>query len=193
MSSNFQSSFIPKEPITANQVFQKKKMGALGMLAVSLFIASIVFAVAVFVYKNMVNKSIANLQSQLAAAEEAVDKETINEMSRFSQKLEIAKSIVDRHKVISNFLAVFSSSTVSTVTFDKFDYSELSGDGLVVNLSGEATSYGGIALQEEVFYEVPYFKSIDISGLKLSNRGTVNFNMIILVDPKIAEYSIDSN
>ena len=103
MSSNFQSSFIPKEPITANQVFQKKKMGALGMLAVSLFIASIVFAVAVFVYKNMVNKSIANLQSQLAAAEEAVDKETINEMSRFSQKLEIAKSIVDRHKVISNF------------------------------------------------------------------------------------------
>ena len=185
MSSNFQSSFIPKEPITANQVFQKKKMGALGMLAVSLFIASIVFAVAVFVYKNMVNKSIANLQSQLAAAEEAVDKETINEMSRFSQKLEIAKSIVDRHKVISNFLAVFSSSTVSTVTFDKFDYSELSGDGLVVNLSGEATSYGGIALQEEVFYEVPYFKSIDISGLKLSNRGTVNFNMIILVDPKL--------
>ncbi len=193
MAPNFQSSFIPKEPITTNQVFQKKKIGIFGVLAVSLFVASIIFAIAIFVYKGMLNKSITNLETQIAAAEEAVDKETIDEMSRFSQKLEIAKSIVDRHKVISNFLGVLSSSTVSTITFDKFSYSELGSDGLTVNVSGEATSYGSIALQEDVFYKVPYFKSVDISGLTLSSKGTVNFNMIILVDPKIAEYNIDSN
>ena len=53
MAQNFQSSFIPKGPIT-EEVFKKKKAGILGILAVSLFISSIVISVAMYVYKGII-------------------------------------------------------------------------------------------------------------------------------------------
>jgi len=58
MASNFQSSFIPKESITEG-VFKKKKAGSFGVLAVSLFVLTIIVSIALFVYKSIL-KSVYN-------------------------------------------------------------------------------------------------------------------------------------
>lgn len=188
MAPNFQSSFIPKEPIT-EEVFKKKKAGLFGVLAVSLFITSIIVSIAMYVYKGIVKGEIQNLQSQLAESEKNIDKKTIDEMSQFGKKLNAAKSIVFRHQVISNFLDTLASSTVSSVQFTDFSYSNLKEGSLSVTLKGKATSYASVALQENVFSKNKYFKSVLFSNLTLADKGLVSFDLAILVDPQISVYS----
>lgn len=189
MASNFQSSFIPKEPIT-EEVFKKKKAGFVGVLVVSIFISSIVIAAAMYVYEKIIKDDIQSLQMQLAEAEKSIDKKTINEISLFSKKLTLAKTLVLKHKVISNFLETLSGATVGTVQFSSLSYGNLEKDQLAVSLRGKATSYASIALQEDVFSKEKYFKSVLFSNMNLADQGMVSFDLNILVDPQIALYAV---
>lgn len=188
MAPNFQSSFIPKESVT-EEVFKKKKAGMLGVLVVSLFIFSIILSVGLYVYKGIIKSDIENLQLQLAEEEKNLDKDTISKMSQFSKKLGVVRSIVIKHKVASNFLETLASSTVSSVQFMDLSYDDSKGGELLVRLSGRAADYASVALQEDVFSKVKYFKSTTFSNLGLGNGGSVSFDLEIIVDPKISVYS----
>ena len=188
MAPNFQSSFIPKGPVT-EEVFKKKKAGLVGVLVFSLFMFSIIISVAMYVYKGIMKSDIQNLELQLADAEKSIDKKTIGEIALFSKKLSVAKTVVLKHQVISGFLESLASSTVSTVRFSSFSYGSLTEGNLTVNLKGEAANYSSIALQEDVFSKNVYFKSLTFSNLTLAERGFISFDLNISVDPKIALYS----
>lgn len=188
MAPGFQSSFIPKDPITP-EIFKKKKAGVFGILGLSLFIFSIVLAVAVVIYKNIVKDDIANLQAELAQAEKNIDKESIKKMLQFNRKLAIAKSIVQKHHVVSGFLTSLASSTVSTVSFSEFGYSNLTANGLSVTLKGKTNSYASVALQESIFLKNQYWKSVTFSNLSLGEKGMVSFDVNVVVDPQIVIYN----
>jgi len=188
MAPNFQSSFIPKESATEG-VFKKKKTGVFGVLVVFLFIFSIIVSVGMFIYKGMIKADIENLQNQLVEEEKNIDKKTINEISQFSKKLKIAKSIVFKHKVVSNFLETLASSTVSSVQFVDFGYDNMQENNLSVTLKGKAVGYASVALQEDIFSKVNYFKSVTFSNLSLGEGGLVSFDLKISVDPSISVYS----
>lgn len=187
MAPNFQSSFIPKEPVT-EEVFKPKKAGIFGVLVVSVFITSIIVAVGLYFYKGIVRNDIQTIQSSLAEAEKNIDRKTINEMSQFSKKLDMVKSIVYKHQVLSNFLASLSSSTVATIQFDDFDYNKETGK-LSIIMHGKANSYASIALQEKIFTENKYFKSVTFSNLSLADKGLVSFDLAISADPQISVYA----
>jgi len=192
MAPGFQSSFIPKGPVT-DEVFKKKKAGVFGVLSVSLFVSVIILSGALYAYKSIVKSDIANLQAQLAAAGESIDKETIDEMDRYSKKLNIVKSIVLKHQVVSGFLASLASSTVSAVSFSEFNYDGLKPEGLGVKMTGKTNSYGSVALQESIFTKNPYWRSVSFSNLNLSDKGTVSFDVSVSVDPQIAVYAPPSD
>lgn len=189
MASGFQSSFIPKDPMTTQEVFKKKKAGVLGVLAVSLFVSMIIISIAMYAYKNMIKSDITNLQSQLAISVENIDKKTIAEMVQYSKKLSIVKSIVFKHQVISGFLSSLASSTVSTVSFSEFNYNNLTTDNLSVTMKGKTNSYGSVALQESVFAKNKYWKSVSFSNLTLADKGEVSFEVLVSVDPQISIYA----
>ncbi|MFA6269794.1 MAG: hypothetical protein WC657_01125 [Candidatus Paceibacterota bacterium] len=188
MAPNFQSSFIPKEPVT-EEVFKRKKTGIAGVLAVSLLIASIIISIGLYVYKGMVKNEIQNLESELSTAEQNIDKKTIAEMSQFSKKLSLTKSVVLKHQVLSKFLEALASSTVSSVQFTSFDYGNMEQGKLNVSLKGKATGYASVALQEQIFSQNKYFKSLSFSNLNLTDKGLVSFDLAISVDPQISTYS----
>ncbi len=188
MAPNFQSSFIPKGPISVDTGLAVKKTGLFGYLAITFFVFSIIASGGLFVYKNMLNSKILNLQSELANAEKNIDKKTIGDMIQFSKKLELIKSVIDKHTVVSNFMSIMASSTVSNVSFQSFDYSGQSQKELVVNLKGRAPSYGSIALQEDVFKKNKEWKNVNFSDLKLTDKGAVSFSVNITVDPQYSLY-----
>lgn len=187
MNPSFQSSFIPKDPIT-DEVFKKKKTGLLGILAITLFIVSILASGGVFAYKMFLQNEIDNLKNQSKDIEKTVDRETISEMSEFSAKLSLAKSLISKHQIVTNFLSVLSSSTVSTVQFIELNYGSATSKGLAVSMKGKTNSYSSIALQESVFSNIDYFKNVSFSNLNLSDKGEVFFEVSILIDPKILTY-----
>lgn len=191
MAQGFQSSFIPKEPVASSEVFQKKKAGILGTLAVTLFIASLLGWGGLFAYKKIVKGEIADREAKLAEAEKNIDKKTISEMSQFSKKLDATKEIVVRHQVVSNFLKALAASTVSTVQFDNFGYSRLTSNSLTISLQGRARDYASVAEQERIFNQNKDFKSLKFSNLALTDKGLVSFDLSIVVDPKVSVYSPD--
>jgi hypothetical protein len=192
MDQNFQSSFIPKEPMTEEKVFKKKKAGVSGVLSLSLFIVSIIASVGMYAYKSILNSDIQSLESQMASAEKSIDTKSIDEMVQFSNKLQAAKDIVSKHEVISGFMNSLASSTVSTVQFIDFKYSEVKG-GLVVSMKGKTNSYASVALQENIFSQNKSFRLATFSNLTLGEGGLVLFDVSINVDPQIAVYAPQSN
>lgn len=188
MASGFQSSFIPKDPISP-EVFKKKKTGLLGILAVSIFISSVIVAVGAVFYKDIVRKDIISLQTELALAEENIDRESVQRMIDFSQKLNIVKSIVARHQAVSGFLESLASSTASAVSFTDFSYSALTPNSLVVSMKGVTNSYSAVAFQEGIFKNNKDWKSVSFSNLALGEKGAVTFDVSVLINPQVVAYT----
>ncbi len=188
MAQGFQSSFIPKGSMGQDGAV-KKKTGIFGILAVSIFVIVVLLSIGLAVYKSILGGEIENLKAQLAEAGKNIDKDSINQMSEFSKKLSVARSIVDNHQVISGFLASLASSTVSTVSFYDFNYRTISPGELSVVMRGKAKDYASVALQEKTFLANQYWKSASFSNLNLTDGGSVNFEVAVSVDPKIAIYS----
>lgn len=190
MTPNFQSSFIPKEPVATQEVFKKKKTGLVGVLVVSLFISSIIISAGLYFYKGMIKSDIQNLELQLAESEKNIDRKTIEQMVSFDKKLSAVKMVVLKHRVVSNFIGLLASSTVSSVHFSSFNYGDLEKGSLAVKLKGKASSYASVALQESIFSQNKNFKSLLFSDLNLSDDGLVSFDLNISVDPQISSYSL---
>lgn len=188
MQQNFQSSFIPKDPVT-EEVFKPKKAGFLGVLSFSLFIATIIAAGAMFAYKSVLKNEISNLGQQVSESEKNLDREAIGEMLQFSKKLNVVESIVLKHEVVSKFLNELASSTVSSVSFGMLDFDNSKDGVLLVDLNGEASGYAAIALQENILSKDEFFQSVTFSNLTLTDRGTVSFDLAITVNPQIVVYS----
>lgn len=191
MAPNFQSSFIPKEPIT-DTGFKKKSVGLIGIIVITFFTISIIGAIGVYVYKGMVKSNIESLKAELGSAEKNIDKKTIDEMWVFSKKLNVVRDIINKHQVVSNVLSIISSSTVSSVYFGDFSYSTDFQGNLSVILRGRAQSYGSVALQESLLSQNKYFKSISFGNLGLVDGGLVSFDLTIMVDPQVSIYNKES-
>jgi hypothetical protein len=189
MAPNFQSSFIPKSPMTEEKVFQKKKTGILGIFAVLLLIISIAGSVGMYIYKGMIQSNITSLESQMASAEKSIDQKSIKDMAAFSKKLETMKTLVNNHEVIAGFLNSLSSSTVATIQFTGLSYTQDKNSSLKISLKGKATSYASIALQEDVFSRDKNFTDVNFTNLNLTDDGTVSFDLTMLVSEKIAVYA----
>ncbi|MBN2093802.1 MAG: hypothetical protein JW740_00280 [Candidatus Zambryskibacteria bacterium] len=189
MAPEFRSSFIPKGSVNTEKTYKKKGTGFLGVLSVALFLSTLIVSGFVYFYKFTLDKEIRDLQAQLAEVEKNMDKEIINEILAFDRKLDLTKTLINKHKVVSNFLENLSSTTVSRVWFDNFSYNMSEQGGLTADLEGESSSYATLALQEDIFNKNEFFRSVTFSNLNLTDKGRVSFSLKIEVDPEIAIYS----
>lgn len=160
----------------------------MGVVIVSVFIFSVILAVGMYFYKNIISGDISSFQLQLASSAETIDKKTINELVVFNEKLRQVQSLVWKHKVISGFMSSLSSSTVSSIAFSEFNYSNITSENPKITMKGRAPSYGSIALQEKVFSQNKYWKDVVFSELSLSEEGLVTFAVTVEVDPQIVVY-----
>ena len=188
MAPNFQSSFIPKDSPTQSPL-QKKSMGLSGMIGILVLVVSIALAIGLFVYTSMVKSNIESLKSELDQAAGSIDDKTITEMTKFSERLSVVQGIVDKHQVISNFLNLLSSLTVSNVEYNEFHYSIMQSGTVLVTLNGKARDYATIAVQQEIFSKNKFIKSSKFEELQLSGKGQVSFKLTIEADPQIAVYA----
>lgn len=188
MSQNFQSSFIPKGPLGESSP-DKKKNSFFGFLMFLVFVGSLVSAGGVYFYKSFLKADIENMKIQLVEAGKSIDQKSIDELVDFSDKLSVVRTILLKHQVVSGFMNSLASSTVKTIYFKEFKYDNLTPTSLAISLSGVADSYGAIALQQDILSKNQYWKSVDVTNLKLAQNGGVEFGMDVVIDPKIVAYN----
>ncbi|MDB5194686.1 MAG: protein of unknown function with transrane region [Parcubacteria group bacterium] len=191
MEPRFQSSFIPKGPVSTagplsdTQVHQKTTF--FGLVATVLFIVSLVLAAGSFGYDRYLLAHIGTLGTDLASARATMQPDTINELVRANQRIISTKSLLTTHTALSPFFDYLELSTLKNVRFTQFLY-QVTDNGLALTMHGQAKSYTDVALQSDAFNKAGFFKGPVFSDLDLDAKGNVIFTFKATLDPSIVSY-----
>jgi hypothetical protein len=192
MEPKFQSSFIPKSSTASSGG------GGLGRgpsvkslfsyLGVLVFSFSVLLAIGMFGYKFYLKYRIEQMGAELEAARAALEPETINELTRLSNRIISTRDLISTHVVVTPLFALLEASTALPVRFTDFRYAQTDGVPQL-SMKGEARGYAALAFQADVFSQSEYFKDVAFSDLSLSDRGDVSFSLEVTVDPSLISYS----
>ena len=196
-NNSLQTSFIPKKPLSESPavVVHHHSSGILYFISIFLLILSIVSAIGLYLYKNILNNQIAGLQQSLATAKSSFEPDTIANLQLFNSRLSVSNQLLASHTVFSPFFTLLGTLTIPSIQYKQFDVEQSSdGKSFAVKMSGVARDYKSIALQAQVFNsnQGNYFKNVVFSNLALSidpaEKGYVDFNVSFDVDPTLISY-----
>lgn len=187
MDPNVQGSFIPKQALTAQA--RGSGMGLFFLLALLIFVMSLVAAGAAFGYERLLNKTIADKDTDLRRAEGAFDASAIQDLVRMDARLTQARTLLQTHVSPSAIFYFLSTITLERVQFDSFDVIITKEGGGVMTLSGVADSFSTVALQSDQFGASKILRDVIFSGITVSDSGKVTFTVNATVDPSLVLYS----
>lgn len=192
MPPKFQSSFIPKGPVSSMMAAPQGRPVArsknfFATLAVLVFTLSAISAGLVFLYNAYLNYHIGNMSAELDSARATLDPGTITELTRLNSRLVSTKELLSKHTILSPLLTFLETSTIGSVRFSNFSY-VLDEAGPTLTISGEANGYMSLALQADILSKSPYLKNVAFSDLTLDQQGNVLFSMTAILDQSLVSY-----
>ncbi|MCF7865398.1 MAG: hypothetical protein K9M11_02740 [Candidatus Pacebacteria bacterium] len=190
METKFQTSFIPKQPVTSEAPHRASATSLFFLFAFIIFMASLASAGGVFIYGEVIKKNINDGKEQLTLNKNAFDPNTISQITRLNDRINAADYLLKRHKSVSTLFLVLSNSTLKNVRFSDFNYSGID-DKITLGMKGQATSYETVALQAKEFTNPNLknvFRSPLFGDLTLDTQGNVSFTFTTNVDPVLVDY-----
>jgi hypothetical protein len=191
MDPQVSPSFIPKKSLeTVSARPSGKGTGLFLLIAILIFMASVIAAGAVFAYEKLLTQSITSKSNSLSLNQKAYDPGVIQELSRMDSRINEAKKLLASHIAPSAIFAFLSQQTLEKVQFNAYDYA-LSPDGSAkITLSGIADSFSTVALQSDQFGASKILKEVVFSGVTVdATSGKVNFSVNAVIDPSLIVYS----
>lgn len=192
MEPKFQSSFIPRSPISSTVTSMARQQavkgrGLFSLLAITIFVTSVLLALGVFSYKFYLERRIDQMGADLENARVTLEPETINELTRLHNRIISTQKLISEHHTLSSLIEFLEISTPKTVRFNSFQYT-VTKQGIELLMKGEARGYAALAFQADVFNQSQYFKNPIFSDLNLNAKGDVSFSFKTIVDPTLVSY-----
>ena len=193
MEPKFQTSFIPKTPIVSGgSSFTNTSPISLNLLAtfvVSFFIISILVSGGVFGFTYYLKSQIESLNITLREAKSAFDSPQDKNILLISDQLKSIKALLTEHKVISPLFQVLEKETLPTVKWSSFMFTRDAKGAVSAVIKGEAQSYASLAQQSKILLDSQAFKGVSFDNLTLSNTGTVEKTIKVIINPDIIKYT----
>lgn len=187
MDPQVPASFIPKKPLTESRS-RGGMGGVLFLLALLIFLSSLVAGGGTFLYLGYLKSAIAAKDESLKRAEGAYDAGVIQDLIRLDGRIAQAKSLMDKHVATSAFFSYLSESTLESVQFTEFAYT-LGGDGTAdITLIGKGINFSAVALQSDEFGASRVLRDVIFSGITVGARGEVAFAVSATVDSSYLLY-----
>lgn len=190
MESNFQTSFIPKKPITDGATRPVHTTSLFSILSTVLFITVLLIAGGFFGYQYYLNSSIektkANLQTELSRFEPSL----VAQLTHLDTQIESSKTLLNNHLALSGFFDFLGAHTLRTVRFTSFSYAS-TPTGLAVVMTGQGQTYAAIASQAQEFSKSEnqqYITNTSFSGLNPDKSGNINFTFSGTIVPNAFNY-----
>lgn len=189
MENSFQTSFIPKKPITAQSVSHRPASNLFMVFSVIILIVMGVASGGLFFYKSYLVKEKGILSASLEKVRDSFEKDTIEELELYDKRVSSAKQVLDGHIVLSPLFTLLGDLTIPGVQYNKFDH-QTTEKGFFVKMSGIARDYRSIALQADVFNTANgrSFKNVVFSNLTRNKNNYVSFDVDFIVDPALISY-----
>jgi hypothetical protein len=191
MENSFQTSFIPKKPMTTVVSTTRSTTSLVTVFFVLLLVGMGAAAGGLYFYKIYLTNQRGVLSQSLVKASDTFEQETISELELFDKRTTVSKQILSSHIILSPLFSLLGDLTVPAVQYTKFEH-KTTDKGFAVSLSGTARDYKSIALQADAFNSAKgrSFKNVVFSNLtKEAITGNVIFDIQFTVDPSLLSYS----
>jgi hypothetical protein len=197
METKFQTSFIPKKPLTAPAVISRGGgVSIFTTLSILIFIASIAGAGFAYGWQKHLITAQAQLKADLETSQKEFDPYLIEQLRKANVKIDLSKQLLKNHMDVTGIFGILSTLTTESVRFDSFDFAapDLAGGKIKVNLHGVGKSFSAIAFQSDVLGQASQGKariitSPVLSDLSVDQNGYVGFSLSVQVSQKDLLYS----
>ena len=192
------TSFIPKRPVSTEPVAPRQRSGAVGLLSFITFIIVLGTALAfvgVYLYGKSLDSQKAQLQSQIAQAENGLGSSFISDMQRLSQRITGVKTLISNHVVVSPIFAALQATTLQSVQYKNFTYQFVadpttSAKMVQVTITGVAKNYATLALQSDAYAQSSIIRNPVFSDLTVEDKTqNIDFKLIFSVAASDLSYT----
>src|ERR1700733_5299095 len=177
MEPKFQTSFIPKSPVTTQTNMPapvSRGHNIFSVLATIIFVLTLVAGGAAFAYQDILTGQIATDSSNLDAARASFQPATIQQLVDANSRIVAVKSLLAGHVALSSLLALLQNLTVQKVQFNNLLYTGPTADaGPSLSMNATAATYNALAQQEAVFSANQFIQNPQFSNFNLGVNGTI--------------------
>lgn len=180
-------SFIPKKTFVPS-VGQGHGFDVLTTSTFLILLVSGLVAGGLYFYRDSIQKQIAAQKQSLERAQADFEISTINGIVNRSDKIEAAQTLLENHKTLLPIFSFLEKNTSSETRYSTFSY-VLNEDGdPEITLIGAAKSYGVLGNQIQTIEQHKDVKKAEFSGIRLGDKGQVNFSVKITFDPSLIKF-----
>lgn len=195
METKFQTSFIPKQPVTESPI-RTTGGNFFFLITFVIFMVSIALFGAAYLYNQLIDNNIAKGEADLRLNENAFDATTIQELTRLNDRINAAQFLLKQHIAFSSFFGVLERATLRNVSFKNFSYAYGGGDKISITMQGTAgratgSSYETVALQAKAFTNPTLrnvFRSPLLTDVGLDAQGNSSFSFSASLDPLLISF-----
>lgn len=198
MEQQFQTSFIPKKPVTeARAPVSRGTVSIFSLIStIILVVAGIMFGASYF-YRESMDKQRNSLNADIGTKTKTFDADFLREITTLDKRIKASNEVIANHTMISPIFTKLEQLTLKTVQFNKFELmpAEPGAPGPVsIKMSGKAINYAAIASQSDTLAGVSankttYFINPIFSNLSLDDRARVSFDLTFSVHKDLVSYS----
>jgi hypothetical protein len=182
-----QGSFIPKQSLSA--VSRGSSVGLLFVIALFIFLLSLLAAGAAFGYERLLMGRLASKNADLRKAEGAFNPGTIQDLVRTDHRINEAGLLLNQHVAPSALFSFLSTITLERVQLSGFEFN-LGKDASSIAVEGSADSLQSVALQSDQFGMSKSLRDVVFGGIVVSGEtGKVNFTVTATIDPSLISYA----
>jgi Tfp pilus assembly protein PilN len=170
--------------------YKKKRIGlgavfskAVGIGLVLLVLSLLVYG-GLLIYKKTLTQKISGLTQNISDLESKRDSKLENSVYKADKKLTAVENLFKDHLYWSKIFAKIESSVVPEAYFLTAE-TTIANDKVSLTLSGNSKSYTGLAKQIISFKKDALVEKIELSDIKLSEAGGIDFTLIISLNKSV--------
>lgn len=150
-------------------------------LLVSTVLCYLIFILKIYLQQQ----ELKDLDQAILTVGTDAQKEQEKTVFNYQKKINDYAQLAENHKFASNIFSFLEKETLPNVWFSKFGMTVLQNQ---VDLSGEAENLDTLSRQTLAFEKNELVKKVSILTSNVGELGKVNFNLSLVLDPKIYSY-----
>lgn len=188
----FQTSFIPKKPLIAENpgTQTREPVSIFLILSILVFLCSIGSVAGVYLWEKTAIQQQEVYKETLAQNRSSFGEEQLNIFRKLNTKISIAQEHISSHLTPHALFNILSAVTVQTVRYKTFTFTppaEVNGP-IKISMTGEGAGFQAVAYQSDVFASQARIKNPVLADFSVSDNGYVNFSFSGEIDPKDVLY-----
>jgi len=191
MDRDFQTTFIPKKPLTQTPSEQrrqeatrgKRPVGLFTVLTTFLFFLALRASVGTYLYGNYIDDRIVSKRNEIQRAEQLISPTFISDLQKLDERLIASKNLLNQHPSLVSIYGLLSDLVIPDIEFNSLAYVDAEGNGSLFTLKGSAPDFVTIAQQSQVLGESEHVRDHFFSNFSDTEDGkTFTLELVTTTD-----------